>query len=83
VVTGNDPFKYFKKYPNRFPLWHLKDMNLAKKTSTEFGKGGVDIKKLVANANKEGMKNFFVEQEEYAVSAFESLQHDYTYLSKL
>src|SRR4051794_30481517 len=83
VVTGNDPFKYFEKYPNRFPLWHLKDMDLAKKRSTEFGKGGVDIKKLVANGKKAGMKHFFVEQEEYAVSAFESLTQDYNYLKQI
>ncbi|MDB5248844.1 MAG: hypothetical protein JWQ40_3238 [Segetibacter sp.] len=83
VVTGNDPFKYFEKYPNRFPLWHLKDMNLTKKESTEFGKGGVDIRKLVANANKTGMKYYFVEQEEYASSAFESLTHDIEYLKSL
>jgi sugar phosphate isomerase/epimerase len=83
VVTGNDPFKYFQKYPNRFPLWHLKDMDLTKKQSTEFGKGAVDIKKLMANGKKAGMKYFFVEQEEYTVSAFDSLQHDYNYLKAL
>ncbi len=83
VVTGNDPFAYFKKYPDRFPLWHLKDMDLQKKQSTEFGKGGLDVKKLVENAKRSGMKYFFVEQEEYAVSAFESLTADYRYLDKL
>src|SRR3954469_16217789 len=71
IVTGNDPFKYFEKYPNRFPLWHLKDMDLTKKQSTEFGKGGVDIKKLLEARDKVGMKYFFVEQEEYTSSAFE------------
>ena len=54
-----------------------------KKESTEFGKTGVDIKKLMANRKKAGMKYFFVEQEEYAVSAFQSLQHDYNYLKRL
>jgi len=83
IVTGNDPFKYFEKYPNRFPLWHLKDMDLTKKESVEFGKGGVDIKKLLANGKKAGMKYFFVEQEEYSVSAFESLSDDYRYLKKI
>lgn len=83
VITGSDPFKYFEQYPNRFPLWHLKDMDISKKESTEFGKGGVDIKKLVTSCKKAGMKYFFVEQEEYAVSAFDSLQQDYSYLKKL
>ena len=25
-VGGQDPFKYFKKYPGRFPLVHVKDL---------------------------------------------------------
>ena len=83
IITGNDPFKYFQKYPDRFPLWHLKDMNLAKKESTEFGKGGLDIKQLVKNRDKSGMKYYFVEQEEYTVSAFQSLKEDMQYLKRL
>lgn len=82
-VTGNDPLAYFNKYPGRFPLWHLKDMNKAKKQSTEFGKGQLDIKGMLANAKKSGMKHFFVEQEEYTNTAFESLQQDFDYLMKL
>ena len=58
-------------------------MDKAKKHSTEFGKGQLDIKTMLANSKKSGMKHFFVEQEEYANNAFESLQHDYDYLVKL
>jgi len=83
IVTNNDPFKYFQKYPNRFPLWHLKDMDITKKESTEFGKGGVNIKQLLQNKEKAGMKYFFVEQEEYTVSAFQSLTEDMRYLKEL
>lgn len=83
VVTGNDPFTYFQKYPNRFPLWHLKDMDLVKKHSVEFGKGGVDIKKLLKSGDQSGMKYYFVEQEEYSVNAIESLTDDMNYLKKL
>jgi len=83
IVTGNDPLAYFEKYPGRFPLWHLKDMDKAKKHSTEFGKGQLDIKAMLANSKKSGMKHFFVEQEEYTNNAFESLQQDYDYLMKL
>jgi sugar phosphate isomerase/epimerase len=83
IVTGNDPVDYFERYPDRFPLWHLKDMDAAKKISTEFGKGQIDIKKMFKNAKKSGMKYFFVEQEEYSSTAFESIQHDFNYLKKL
>jgi sugar phosphate isomerase/epimerase len=83
IVTGNNPLDYFAKYPNRFPLWHLKDMNIAEKHSTEFGKGGLDIKKMLQNSKKAGMKYFFVEQEEYTGTAFESLEYNYNYLKNL
>jgi len=83
IVTGNDPYKYFEKYPDRFHLWHLKDMDLTKKVSVEFGKGGVDIKGLLKNASKTGMKYYFVEQEEYAVTAIQSLKDDMKYLNEI
>lgn len=83
IAAGNDPLAYFEKYPGRFPLWHLKDMDMVKKQSTEFGKGQMDVAKILRHAKDSGMKHFFVEQEEYAHSALESLQIDYDYLAKL
>jgi len=83
IAAGKDPIAYFNNYPGRFPLWHLKDMDLAKKHSTEFGKGGLDIKKMFNNASKAGMKYFFVEQEEYTSSPAESMKINMDYLKKL
>ncbi len=83
VVTGNDPFDYFKRYPGRFPLWHLKDMDLSKKESTEFGKGVLDIEALMANIKSSGVKHIFIEQEEYASTPFESMQHNMDFLKNL
>ena len=83
IVTGNDPLAYFAKYPGRFPLWHLKDMDMKEKHSVEFGKGGLDVKKMLENANKAGMKYFFVEQEEYTGTAFDCLKSNMDYLKKL
>lgn len=83
IVTGNDPLHYFEKYPGRFPLWHLKDMDKVKKHSTEFGKGQINVVSMLQNAKKSGMKYFFVEQEEYSSTALESVQYDYDYLMKL
>ena len=83
IVAENDPLAYFAKYPGRFPLWHLKDMDMKEKHSTEFGKGGLDIKKMLSASKKSGMKYFFVEQEEYTGNPFESLAYNYGYLKKL
>ena len=80
IAAGKDPQYYFDKYPGRFPLWHLKDMSKTEKRSVEFGKGKVDVTGLLKQAKKSGLKYFFVEQEEYAVSAFDSMEYDYQYL---
>lgn len=83
VAAGKDPFQYFNRHPGRFHLWHLKDMDKVQHKSVEFGMGKVDIKGLLQHAGQSGMKYFFLEQEEYAHSAFESVQIDYDYLAKL
>lgn len=83
IAAGSDPMHYFEKYSGRFPLWHLKDMDLVKKQSTEFGKGKMNIVQLLQSAKKSGMKYYFVEQEEYSSTPLESLQYNYDYLAKL
>jgi sugar phosphate isomerase/epimerase len=83
VASGKDPLDYFKRFSGRFPLWHLKDMDLNKKQSTEFGKGGLNIKEILKSADQSGLKYYFVEQEEYTNSALESLKDDITYLNKM
>ena len=84
VVASNlDPVSYFNKYPGRFPLWHLKDMDTTKKQSTEFGKGQINVLEILKNGKKSGVKHIFVEQEEYASTALESMKYDFDYLQKL
>jgi sugar phosphate isomerase/epimerase len=83
IVTGKKPLDYFKNFSGRFPLWHLKDMNMTKKESTEFGKGGLDIVEILKHSKESGMKYFFVEQEEYASTPFESMKENMDYLKKL
>jgi len=64
VRSGNDPLALFKKYPGRFPMWHVKDMDKAKpEWNTEIGKGSIDFKSIFAQAKLSGMKHFFVEHE--------------------
>ncbi len=83
IASGNDPFDYFKRYKGRFPLWHLKDMNLQKKESTEFGKGGLDIAKILQHQGESGLKYLFIEQEEYAKNPIESMKYNMDYLERI
>jgi sugar phosphate isomerase/epimerase len=83
IVAGKDPLNYFNKYPGRFPLWHLKDMNMTKKESTEFGKGGLDIALMLKNKELSGVKHIYIEQEEYASTPVESMEYNMNYLNTI
>lgn len=64
VRSGNDPLTLFKKYPGRFPMWHVKDMDKTKpELNTEVGKGSIDFKSIFSGAKLAGMQHFFVEHE--------------------
>ena len=80
AAAGKNPLDYFNKYPGRFPLWHLKDMDPVKKHSVEFGKGMLNIPAMLKSRKLSGLDIMFVEQEEYAVSAMQSLKEDIEYL---
>lgn len=83
IVPGKNPLDYFTRYPRRFPLWHLKDMDMVKKHSVEFGKGGLDIKKMFEHSSASGLKYFFIEQEEYSATPLESMRYNMDYLKKM
>jgi sugar phosphate isomerase/epimerase len=78
VASGKDPFEYFKNFSGRFPLWHLKDMS--GQHSTEFGKGRLDIVRLLKSSEQSGLKYFFIEQEDYTSTPLESMKYNMEYL---
>jgi len=84
VKAGMNPVTYFEKYPNRFPLWHVKDMdNTEKKEFTEVGNGTIDFKPIFQNAGKAGMKHFFVEQDVCKRNPLESIKISFDYLKTM
>lgn len=79
--AGQDPIALINKHPGRFPLWHVKDMdNTPKKMFTEVGNGTIDFKKIFANADKAGLKYFFVEQDICPGNPFDSITKSITYI---
>lgn len=61
--AGKDPVAYFKANPGRFPIWHVKDMD-EKGRFSPVGNGTIDFKRILAEAEKAGMKYYFVEQDQ-------------------
>ncbi|MGO9934543.1 MAG: sugar phosphate isomerase/epimerase family protein [Steroidobacteraceae bacterium] len=90
-VAGHDPVHYFRKYPGRFPMIHVKDFlkatrenagSPAMRVGTELGHGFVDYKPIFAAAKAQGLKYYFVEQEApfKRMSQLDAAQVDYDYL---
>ncbi len=78
--AGQDPLAWFEKYPGRFPLWHVKDMEKGTKDITEVGNGTIDFDKIFAARNKAGLKDWFVEQDESKGDIFQSIEQSHKYL---
>ncbi|MBL4631238.1 MAG: sugar phosphate isomerase/epimerase [Paraglaciecola sp.] len=70
---GMDPTKLLQKYPGRFLSLHLKDRKIGTKNSTNgradveanvvLGTGDVGISSVIAEAKKQGIRYFFIEDE--------------------
>ncbi len=61
--AGVDPVELFKKYPGRFKIWHVKDMDKEGRFAP-VGKGTIDFGKILANKKLSGMKYYIVEQDQ-------------------
>ncbi len=78
---GHDPMEYFRKYPGRFKLWHVKDMDPASGKFTEVGSGNIDFKTIFVNRDLAGMQYYFVELDRAARPALESIEISFNYLN--
>ncbi len=78
---GQDPLAYFKRYPGRFSLCHVKDMGEGGKM-VAVGQGHIDFAKIFAQASEAGLQHYFVEHDN-PDDALASIRASYTYLSGL
>jgi sugar phosphate isomerase/epimerase len=93
VEAGEDPLRMFERYGNRIQLLHLKDRKPGFPTSqvkdaaaehfTEVGAGTINWKSILAAAEKNGVKLFYVERDSGDLPAMESLRISFQYLQPL
>jgi sugar phosphate isomerase/epimerase len=82
---------YLRKYPNRFQLLHVKDIQRRadpgiefKMASTEVGRGIIDWKSIFAAAPRGGVQHAFIEQEPpFERSPLDSVRLSYEWLHAL
>ena len=82
VYADGDPVTIFYQYPKRFPLFHVKDLDPWTRNNSDLGKGTIDFPGIFKHKGEAGLKYFFVEQENYAVSPFDSIEKNIAYVKK-
>jgi sugar phosphate isomerase/epimerase len=70
VNAGQDPEAWFRKYPDRFKLVHIKDKQkgvgeTSKNVSVALGTGSINFPQILKTAAQHGVRHFIVEQEAY------------------
>lgn len=64
VKGGADPLDYFKRYPGRFELFHVKDMGPAPdRAFVPVGSGTIDFARIFDKSEQAGVKHYIVELE--------------------
>ena len=81
VRAGHDPLALFKQHPGRFTMWHVKDMDKAQpEHNTEIGAGTIDFKTIFQHAKTAGLQHIFMEQEYFAIDAYQSITQSAAYI---
>jgi sugar phosphate isomerase/epimerase len=91
--AGKDPVAFFRQYPGRFPILHVKDMKPGQAPTTdpragsnaftEVGRGSIDWKRIFSAAREGGVKHYFVEQDKCERAPLESAKVSFEYLRNL
>lgn len=81
IDGGGDPSDYFAKYPGRFPMVHLKDMDTAGHM-TSVGSGVIPWAQILGEREEAGIRHYFVEHDQ-PKQPFESIRKSYQYLRNL
>jgi sugar phosphate isomerase/epimerase len=81
LLGGFKCHDYVRKYPGRFPNWHLRDVN-EKGEGTQLGKGLVDFETLFAVAGIAKLEDYYVEQGQYTIPPLDALKLNYDFLAK-
>jgi sugar phosphate isomerase/epimerase len=84
VAAGHNPVEYLSKFPERFPMLHVKDMVKTpdgKWRNVVMGKGTIDYRPIFRAAT--GLKHYFIEQEEFEGDPITELRENADFMRKL
>lgn len=81
VHGGGDPLAFFRRWPGRVPMVHVKDRT-AEGRMADVGAGAIDWRAIFARRAQAGIRHYFVEHDSPA-DPFGSIRASYGYLSRL
>jgi len=79
---GASPAHYFKTYPDRYKMGHLKDMD-THGNITNVGEGTIDFPELIKLAKEAGIKHYYVENDNPSANPVNDARISYNYLKKV
>ena len=83
VYAGLDPVEMIAKEPDRYVMWHIKDMDKKTRDYSELGNGSIDYARILANASRSGLKYYFIEQGgNYAKNSMKSAETSAIFFQK-
>ena len=83
IHSGKTPKELVDKHPGRYVMWHIKDMDKITRDYSELGNGSIDYAKILPDAEKSGMKYYYIEQGgNFASTDMESAATSATYFKK-
>lgn len=96
ITAGANPVDYFRRFPKRYRVIHVKDFPASTKVTTvmggpgmphptQLGEGHIDYKPVIAAARTAGVQHFFVEQDPPMTghTPLEAAAIDYKYLRNI
>ncbi len=82
--AGLKSVDFMKKYPDRLPLLHIKEMkSFEDKSCTEIGKGVIDFKEIIELGKEYGTIWYIVEQENFDIPYYKSIEESLKYLKSI
>jgi sugar phosphate isomerase/epimerase len=81
--AGQDPLRYFGRYPGRFEMVHVKDSTGAPDyRHVDVGRGTIDFRRILTRRRQAGIRHFFVEHDDPA-DPLGFARASYQYLKRL
>ncbi len=77
------PADWIAKDPNRYVMWHIKDMDKVSRDYSELGNGSIDYGTILPKASQEGLQFYYLEQGgNFETNSMQSITDSVVYFKK-